>query len=111
MNAFSVINCICYCNLPFGLSALKLICWFCQGFQPPVLIFVQSKDRAKDLFHELFYDKANVEVIHGDKTQAQVSGIADWDFRKHFGSKDFFKYRFKFKCKWFSEVLCDVLVQ
>lgn len=50
---------------------------FCQGFQPPVLIFVQSKDRAKDLFHELFYDKANVEVIHGDKTQAQVRGIAN----------------------------------
>lgn len=51
-----------------------------QGFQPPVLIFVQSKDRAKDLFLELFYDKVNVEVIHGDKTQTQRDKIVA-DFR------------------------------
>lgn len=43
-----------------------------QGFQPPVLIFVQSKDRAKELFHELIYDGINVDVIHSDRTQAQV---------------------------------------
>jgi len=43
-----------------------------QGIQPPVLIFVQSKDRAKDLFHELVYDGINVDVIHADRTQQQV---------------------------------------
>ena len=46
---------------------------FQQGFQPPMLIFVQSKERAKELFHELIYDGINVDVIHSDRTQAQVS--------------------------------------
>ena len=43
-----------------------------QGFQPPMLVFVQSKERAKDLFHELVYDGINVDVIHADRTQQQV---------------------------------------
>lgn len=43
-----------------------------QGFKPPVLIFVESIDRAKQLFHELVYDGINVDVIHSDRTQAQV---------------------------------------
>ena len=43
-----------------------------QGFQPPMLVFVQSKDRAKDLFHELVYDGVNVDAIHADRTQQQV---------------------------------------
>lgn len=43
-----------------------------KGIKPPVLIFVQSIDRAKELFHELVYDGINVEVIHSDRTQAQV---------------------------------------
>ena len=48
---------------------------FVQGIQPPVLIFVQSKDRAKDLFHELVYDGINVDVIHADRTQQQVPRV------------------------------------
>jgi ATP-dependent RNA helicase DDX52/ROK1 len=40
-----------------------------------MLVFVQSKERAKDLFHELIYDGLNVDVIHADRTQAQVRGI------------------------------------
>jgi len=44
-----------------------------QGFQPPMLIFVQSKDRAKELFNTLAYDGVRIDVIHADKTQAQVS--------------------------------------
>lgn len=48
-----------------------------QGFQPPVLIFVQSKERAKELFHELIYDGFNVDVIHADKSQEQV-----WSLKK-----------------------------
>ena len=43
-----------------------------QGFSPPILVFVQSKDRAKELFNELIYDGINVDVIHADRTQAQV---------------------------------------
>ena len=45
---------------------------FTQGFKPPMLIFVQSRERAKELFHELIYDGINVDVIHSDRTQAQV---------------------------------------
>jgi len=37
-----------------------------------MLVFVQSKDRAKDLFHELVYDGINVDVIHADRTPQQV---------------------------------------
>jgi len=43
-----------------------------KGFQPPVLVFVQSKERAKELFNELIYDGLNVDVIHSDRTQLQV---------------------------------------
>ncbi|CAG9561605.1 unnamed protein product [Danaus chrysippus] len=42
-----------------------------KGLKPPVLVFVQSKDRAKELFKELLYDGIQVDVIHGDRTQAQ----------------------------------------
>uniref|UniRef100_A0A1I8MKR7 Probable ATP-dependent RNA helicase DDX52 n=1 Tax=Musca domestica TaxID=7370 RepID=A0A1I8MKR7_MUSDO len=41
------------------------------GLKPPVLVFVQSKDRAKQLFDELLYDGINVDVIHADRTQQQ----------------------------------------
>lgn len=46
-----------------------------QGFTPPLLVFIQSKERAKELFHELIYDGLNVEVIHSDRTQAQRDNI------------------------------------
>lgn len=42
-----------------------------NGLQPPVLVFVQSKDRAQQLFNELIYDGINVDVIHADRTQLQ----------------------------------------
>ncbi|XP_033118852.1 probable ATP-dependent RNA helicase DDX52 [Anneissia japonica] len=44
---------------------------FRKGFEPPVLMFVQSKDRAKELFNELVYDGLNVDVIHADRPQQQ----------------------------------------
>ena len=40
-----------------------------------MLIFVQSKERAKDLFHELIYDGLNVDVIHSERTQAQRDNV------------------------------------
>ena len=52
------------------LLALKQIIQ--KGFQPPILIFVQSKDRAKELFNELIYDGLNIDVIHAERTQTQV---------------------------------------
>ena len=38
-----------------------------DGFEPPMLIFVQSKDRAKQLYKELKDDGLNIEAIHSDK--------------------------------------------
>ena len=42
-----------------------------EGLRPPILVFVQSIDRAKELFHELIYEGIRVDVIHSDRTQAQ----------------------------------------
>lgn len=43
-----------------------------KGLTPPVLVFVQSKERAQQLFNELIYDGINVDAIHADRTQLQV---------------------------------------
>lgn len=40
-------------------------------FKPPIIIFLQSIPRAKALFHELLYDKLNVDVIHAERTPKQ----------------------------------------
>jgi ATP-dependent RNA helicase DDX52/ROK1 len=39
--------------------------------EPPVLIFVQSKERAQELHRELENDDIKVDSIHADRTQAQ----------------------------------------
>ena len=39
--------------------------------KPPVLIFVQEKDRAKELFTELIKEKIHVDVIHSERSQLQ----------------------------------------
>lgn len=39
--------------------------------KPPALIFVQSKERAKQLFGELVYDGVFVDAIHADRTKQQ----------------------------------------
>nr|CAB3237186.1 probable ATP-dependent RNA helicase DDX52 [Phallusia mammillata] len=41
------------------------------GFSPPVIIFVQSKERAKELFAEMIYDGVNIDAIHADRTPMQ----------------------------------------
>eukprot|EP01133_Synstelium_polycarpum_P005298 gene5298-6143_t len=48
---------------------------FQKGLEPPVLIFVQSKERAQELFQELIFDNINVDVIHSDRTQFQRDNI------------------------------------
>ena len=45
-----------------------------RGLKPPVLVFVQSKERAKDLFNELqspMYGGLKVDVIHSERSQLQ----------------------------------------
>ncbi|XP_032680902.1 probable ATP-dependent RNA helicase DDX52 isoform X2 [Odontomachus brunneus] len=46
-----------------------------KGLAPPVLVFVQSKERAQELFNELIYDGINVDVIHADRTLTQRDNI------------------------------------
>ncbi|KAJ1949704.1 RNA-dependent ATPase rok1, partial [Linderina pennispora] len=46
-----------------------------SGFKPPCLIFVQSIDRAQELFRELVFEGINVDVIHSDRTQTQRNRI------------------------------------
>ena len=66
-----------YLQYRFQLNRLLSDNYLCeQGFQPPMLIFVQSKERAKELFHELIYDGINVEVIHSERTQTQVRHLS-----------------------------------
>ncbi|KDN38322.1 putative ROK1-ATP-dependent RNA helicase [Tilletiaria anomala UBC 951] len=43
--------------------------------KPPVLLFVQSIERAKELFHELVYDGLHVDVIHSERSKVQREGV------------------------------------
>lgn len=45
------------------------------GMQPPVLLFVQSIQRARELFHELVYDGLHVDVIHSERPKAQREAV------------------------------------
>uniref|UniRef100_A0A182LSB2 Probable ATP-dependent RNA helicase DDX52 n=1 Tax=Anopheles culicifacies TaxID=139723 RepID=A0A182LSB2_9DIPT len=61
-----------------GSEAGKLLAFremVAQGLHPPVLVFVQSKDRAQQLFTELIYDGLNVDVIHSDRTQRERDNV------------------------------------
>ncbi|KAL5701652.1 RNA helicase [Ranunculus cassubicifolius] len=57
------------------LMALRQI--FGQSWSPPVLLFLQSKDRAKQLYRELSSDDIRVDVIHADLTQIQRDEAVD----------------------------------
>lgn len=46
-------------------------------FRPPVIIFLESIERAKALYHELIYDGLNVDVIHAERTQIQREKIIE----------------------------------
>jgi ATP-dependent RNA helicase DDX52/ROK1 len=46
-----------------------------EGLKPPVLLFVQSIDRAKELFRELVFDGINVDVIHASRSAHQREEI------------------------------------
>jgi ATP-dependent RNA helicase DDX52/ROK1 len=42
-----------------------------EGLRPPVLLFVQSIDRAKDLYKELVFDGINVDIMHSNRSAVQ----------------------------------------
>uniref|UniRef100_A0A182QT39 Probable ATP-dependent RNA helicase DDX52 n=1 Tax=Anopheles farauti TaxID=69004 RepID=A0A182QT39_9DIPT len=61
-----------------GSEAGKLLAFremVAEGLHPPVLVFVQSKDRAQQLFTELIYDGLNVDVIHSNRTQNERDNV------------------------------------
>ncbi|OAY84109.1 DEAD-box ATP-dependent RNA helicase 57 [Ananas comosus] len=50
---------------------------FTESLNPPVLVFVQSKERAKELYKELAFDDIKADVIHADLTQQQREDAVD----------------------------------
>ncbi|KAL7673155.1 hypothetical protein ACOME3_008026 [Neoechinorhynchus agilis] len=48
-----------------------------EGFLPPILIFVETKQRAAELFKELLYDGIMVGAIHSDLTNNQREKIVE----------------------------------
>ncbi|KAL1351862.1 hypothetical protein HN51_015731 [Arachis hypogaea] len=50
---------------------------FAESLNPPVLLFVQSKERAKELYGELAFDNIRVDVIHSDLSQEQRENAVD----------------------------------
>ncbi|KAG5670267.1 hypothetical protein PVAND_000544 [Polypedilum vanderplanki] len=61
-----------------GVESAKLQCIrdiFNEGIQPPILIFLQSKDRAKQLFSELMYDGINIDVMHSDRSEKERNEV------------------------------------
>ncbi|CAI9098066.1 OLC1v1034627C1 [Oldenlandia corymbosa var. corymbosa] len=44
---------------------------FQEGWNPPVLVFVQNKERGKELYNELKFDDLRADVIHADLSQIQ----------------------------------------
>lgn len=46
-------------------------------FKPPIIIFLESITRAKALYHELMYDRINVDIIHAERTAVQREKIIE----------------------------------
>lgn len=44
-----------------------------QSLNPPVLVFVQNKERARELYNEVKFDDIRADVIHADLSQVQVT--------------------------------------
>ncbi len=44
-----------------------------SGFNPPILVFCQSKERVTDLFKELVTEfKMHIDIISSDRSQPEV---------------------------------------
>ncbi|XXG54395.1 hypothetical protein AAC387_Pa03g2290 [Persea americana] len=50
---------------------------FAESLNPPILVFVQSKERAKELYKELSFDDIKADVIHADLSQTQRENAVD----------------------------------
>ncbi|KAK8471922.1 hypothetical protein PHAVU_002G070000 [Phaseolus vulgaris] len=50
---------------------------FAESLNPPVLVFLQSKERAKELYGELAFDNIRVDVIHSDLSEQERENAVD----------------------------------
>nr|XP_016504604.1 PREDICTED: DEAD-box ATP-dependent RNA helicase 57-like [Nicotiana tabacum] len=50
---------------------------FAERLSPPVLVFVQNKERAKELYDELKLEDFRADVIHSDLSQTQRENAVD----------------------------------
>ncbi|KAJ8532866.1 hypothetical protein K7X08_015755 [Anisodus acutangulus] len=50
---------------------------FAESLNPPVLVFVQNKERAKELYDELKLEDIRPDVIHSDLSQIQRENAVD----------------------------------
>ena len=50
---------------------------FKSGIQPPILIFVQSTERAKQLYNELMFEGLPMDYIHGTRSSKQTKEIVN----------------------------------
>ncbi|CAL0309860.1 unnamed protein product [Lupinus luteus] len=57
------------------LLAIRQI--FAESLKPPVLVFVQSKERAKELYGELAFDSIRVDAVHSDLSQEERENAVD----------------------------------
>ncbi|GJX86767.1 ribonuclease H-like domain-containing protein, partial [Tanacetum coccineum] len=48
--------------------------YWSMGWNPPVLLFIQNKGRAKDLHNQLEFEDIRVDVIHSDLLQSEFGG-------------------------------------
>ncbi|KAF1742918.1 hypothetical protein MXB_748, partial [Myxobolus squamalis] len=60
-----------------GQESGKIMAIRNMSLDPPVLVFVNTIDKARELFMELIYDGINVEVMHSDKTETQRLNIVN----------------------------------
>ncbi|CAH9078208.1 unnamed protein product [Cuscuta epithymum] len=50
---------------------------FSESLNPPILLFVQNKERAKQLYNEVKFDDIRADVIHSDLSQGQANNAVD----------------------------------
>jgi ATP-dependent RNA helicase DDX52/ROK1 len=48
-----------------------------QGVLPPILVFLESKERARELYHELCYDHLRVDVMHAGRSSEQRAALLE----------------------------------
>ncbi len=74
--AASVAQRLLFCGTePGKLLAMRQL--LADGVRPPVMVFVQSKERARELLRELAYERVAVGAVHADMSQAKRDAAVD----------------------------------